>query len=268
MNLFDFFKKDMIEYRDDLKNREDVFRRIASMVAGNTGDITEEALFKALAAREKLGSTGLGFGVAIPHCRMNNLSDFIVGMLISSRDINFDSGDGEPVRIIPFVVGPESKPKEFLKILSCLVQMLRDPEVRKKIATSKSPDEVYEFLKHHAEPTGSEPRRSPGRKLVHVFIQNEEFFDDILQIFTGLESISTVIVESRDPMDFLMKSPFFAGLWTGEGQRFSRIIISVVKNELVNSIVRNIEYVCGSLSERDDVLVTVTDIHYTLGSLS
>ena len=77
-----------------------------------------------------------------------------------------------------------------------------------------------------------------------------------------------MVLEAHESTDYLMKGPFFAGFWDSSVQRFNRLIVAVVRDELVNYTVRSIEYACGDLADRDDILVTVTDLHYTLGSLS
>jgi PTS system nitrogen regulatory IIA component len=270
MNLMDALDPELIVFSPDLTDKEDVLRKISSMVAGKglVGATTVDEIYDAFLKRESLGSTGFGHGVAIPHCRITGVGGFLAGMITTPKGIDFDSIDGEKVRIFPFVVGPESEPKEYLKLLSSIAQMLRSETVRNRILSLASSEEVYKFLTEQTRAVDTEPSRRPGMKMMHVFVQNEDLFDDILQIFTGSDSVSAMVIEAHESTDYLMKGPFFAGFWDTSVQQFNRLIVAVIRDELVNGVVRSIEYACGKLADRDDVLVTVTDLHYTLGSLS
>ena len=103
--------------------------------------------------------------------------------------------------------------------------------------------------------------------MLHVFIQDEDLFDDLLQVFAGSESTSAMILETHESTDYMRKMPLFAGFWNTDLRHFNRMIVAVVRDELVSSTIRNIEYICGKISERDDLMITVTDLHNVLGSL-
>ncbi|MCK5116843.1 MAG: PTS sugar transporter subunit IIA [Candidatus Aegiribacteria sp.] len=269
MNLRDAFDSKLITYSPDISDKEEVLRRIADMAvsSGRISDITSDALYRALSERESMGSTGFGNGMAIPHCRIPDLDDFLVGMLISENGIDFDSIDGEKTQIFPFIIGPDSKPKEYLKLLSGISQILRDSSFRKEILSLRSPEEIIELIKAHTLPEDGSPPKRPGMKMLHVFIQNEDLFDDLLQVFAGSESTSALILETHESTDYMMKIPLFAGFWNADVRHFNRMIVAVVRDELVNATIRNIEYICGKISERDDIMITVTDLHNVLGSL-
>lgn len=269
MNLLDTLDLKLIVISPDVSDKEEVLRKIADTVSKDDRikDTTSDIIFDALSERESLGSTGFGNGIAIPHCRIADLDVFLIGLLISDKGIDFDSIDGENAQIFPFIVGPEAKPKEYLKLLSAISQMLRKDSFRKELLSSHSPEELYKFIKAYTLPEDEVPPRRPGMKMMHVFIQNEDLFDDLLRVFAGSESTSALILETHESTDYLMNTPLFAEFWNTNVQHFNRMIVAVIRDELVNSTVRNIEYICGKLSERDDILITVTDLHYVLGSL-
>ncbi|NOQ21988.1 MAG: hypothetical protein GQ565_04970 [Candidatus Aegiribacteria sp.] len=269
MSLIDLLHSKLIAFSPDISDKKEVLRKIADMItkSGRIGDTTSDSVYQALSERESLGSTGFGHGVAIPHCRMPGLEDFVIGFLISGKGIDFDSIDGDNARIFPFIVGPESKPKEYLKLLSAISQILRNINFRKEILSTHSPEEIYELIKAHTLPEDGTPPKRQGMKMLHVFIQNEDLFDDLLQVFAGSESTSALILETHESTDYMMKIPLFAGFWNADVRHFNRMIVAVVRDELVNSTIRNIEYICGKISERDDIMITVTDLHNVLGSL-
>ena len=270
MKLLDFLSPDYVKLSGKASSKEDVLRLISSIVAEGdaAGPASSEEIYRALVERESLGSTGFGHGVAIPHCRIGTATGFTVGILLLSKGVDFDSIDGESVSIFPFVIGPESEPREYLKILSSIAQIFRNDSVRKSIVTMESPEDIVGLIRERVLPEESDLPKRPGMKMMHVFVQNEDMFDDILQIFTSSDLVSAMVLEAHESTDYLMKGPFFAGFWDTSVRRFNRLIVAVVRNELVNSTIRSIEYICGKLEERSDVMVTVTDLHYTLGSLS
>lgn len=269
MSLVDALDSKLIVISPDVSDKEEVLRKIADMVStsGRIKNATSDVIYHALSERESLGSTGFGNGIAIPHCRIAGIDNFLIGLLISDKGIDFDSIDGENAQIFPFVVGPDAKPKEYLKLLSAISQMLRKDKFRNAILSSHSPEEIYEIIKAHSQPEDGIPLKRPGMKMLHVFIQNESLFDDLLQVFAGSESTSALVIETHESTDYLMNTPLFAGFWNSDVQHFNRLIVAVIRDEIVYSTVRNIEYICGKLSERDDIMITVTDLHYVLGSL-
>ena len=269
MGLMDSLDPGLVRIDSTSRDKKSLLMAVADLVAGHvSGQVLDAAtVFQALDERESLGSTGFGNGIAIPHCRLPALDSFLVGMIVTSKGINFDSVDGENSRIFPFVIGPESKPKEHLKLLSALSQMLRDAGFRKQLCNAETDQQLLDTLKSSMHHDDTMPVRRPGSKLIHVFVQNEKIFDALLQVFSATENTSAMVLEAHESTDYLAKSPLFAGFWNTDLQQFNRIIAAVVRDELTNSTIRNIEYVCGKLSERDDVMVTVTDLHYVLGSL-
>jgi PTS system nitrogen regulatory IIA component len=269
MGLKDALNTDLIRIDSASRDKISLLRAVADLAAGyfSAQGLDAESIFRALDERESLGSTGFGNGVAIPHCRLPAIDQFLVGVLVTTRGIDFNSVDGENSRIFPFVIGPESKPKEHLRLLSAISQILRNAGFRKQLCAANTDQQLRELLQGAVLPEDILPVRRPGSKLIHVFVQNEKIFDEILQIFSAIEDTSAMVVEAHESTDYLSKTPLFAGFWNTDVHQFNRIIMAVVRDELANGTIRNIEYVCGKLSERDDVMVTITDLHYVLGSL-
>jgi PTS system nitrogen regulatory IIA component len=270
MNLFNVLKPDTVRCHAAASDSDALLRAIADLAAGSGAlpGAPPEAIFDALRARERLGSTGFGHGVAIPHCRIPDATDFVAGFVTVSEGIDFDSLDGEKAFLFPFVIGPENRPREHLSLLSDISQTLRDSKLRDRLRECDSPSDLVAILKEeaaHSDP--EEPVRRPGMKMLHVFIANEKLFDEILQVFTT-GTLSAVVIETHESTEYISRIPFFAGFWSTDINQFNRVIVAVIRDELVNSTVRRIEYVSGRLADRTDVMVTLTDLHYVLGSLT
>jgi PTS system nitrogen regulatory IIA component len=101
--------------------------------------ISEAGILDCLVAREELGSTGLGKGVAIPHGRLRGLKRAVAAVLRLEYPIGFDSPDGAPVRLLVVLLVPEHATQQHLQILSELAQMLSDPAMREQLLTVGQP---------------------------------------------------------------------------------------------------------------------------------
>jgi len=148
MNLTEILKKETIEVNVDLKNKEQLITEISVIACKHPAmkGIAPSEVEKLLLEREELASTGLGSGVAVPHCRIKGMDSFAVGIVTTRKGIDFNSIDNEKVNIFPFVIGPEDNPKEHLKVLSGMARLLRNPETRSTIRKAVSPQELYDFL--------------------------------------------------------------------------------------------------------------------------
>jgi mannitol/fructose-specific phosphotransferase system IIA component (Ntr-type) len=108
-----------------------------------------DSLVRSLKEREELMSTGIGFGIAIPHAKIPSVSSLSFAIGISKEGINFDSMDGYPVHLVILVIAGEKQHKDYLGLLSNIMGMLKKNEVKEKIIASETPDEVLKMLKEH-----------------------------------------------------------------------------------------------------------------------
>jgi PTS system nitrogen regulatory IIA component len=124
-----------------------VLRELADRVAA-TGLVRDAgAVYRALLEREQLGSTGLGHGVAIPHCKLRGLEQGILAVGIARPPVDFGAADGEPVSLFFLVLSPDQNPAEHLQTLARISRWVRaDQHVQTLLAL---PDRaaVYDFLK-------------------------------------------------------------------------------------------------------------------------
>jgi len=102
----------------------------AALLFENEHGIERGKVFDSLFARERLGSTGLGQGVAIPHGRIKGLKDAIAAIISVNPGVAFDAPDGQPVRLLVFLLVPEHANEQHLEILSELAELLSDSTVR------------------------------------------------------------------------------------------------------------------------------------------
>jgi len=230
-------------------------------------DVSEEDLLRSLEDREALGSTGFGNGIAIPHCRLEGVSEFVVGIITVPSGVDFDAMDDKPVHLIVFIVAPAEASNEHIRMLSAVSRVLHAPGVVEEVVGQSSVEAVREgFLRHSREELDTAGRE--GKHLVQVFVQDEDVFHDIVEVFAGMESSSVVVLTSENLRAHFGKVPLFQGLWQHEPGGFSQLIVAIVDKGLTNETVRSIETITGDLDQRSGVVVTVQDLFYSAGSLA
>lgn len=99
-----------------------------------------------LFARERLGSTGLGYGVAIPHGRIKGLSQPLAAVLRLQQPIGFDAPDEQPVKLLFFLLVPEAATQQHLEILSEVAEMLSDHALREQLMSAPDAVELYNLV--------------------------------------------------------------------------------------------------------------------------
>lgn len=112
-----------------------------------TGKLEDEGVFyQAIIDREKIVSTGIGMGVAIPHAKLPSYDHFFIAIGVMQKPVDWHSLDGAPVRLIFMIGGPDDKQTEYLQILSGLTQAIKDEERRKKLLTLQQPKAMIELF--------------------------------------------------------------------------------------------------------------------------
>jgi len=117
------------------------------LAAGSGADAT--MIEHQLAEREKLQSTGIGDGVAIPHTSIEEFSAQKAALVLAPRGIEFESIDGNPATIIFGVVGPKRAASEHLKILAKVSRLLRSPETRRRLLEAAGSEQAYTLIEEH-----------------------------------------------------------------------------------------------------------------------
>ena len=153
MILSNSLKKSGIILNPRSKNRWELITEMLEAVVKNR-DLereNEEAVKSALIEREKSMSTGIGKGVAIPHCTTDKVTDIIVILSICKNGIDFDAVDGLPVRIAILLLVPKNKLTQHIKTLANIAKLMNNDELREKLLTLKSPDSVIKTIQNFEE---------------------------------------------------------------------------------------------------------------------
>ena len=126
-------------------SKKRVFEQVGLLFENNHG-LNRAAVFDSLFAREKLGSTGLGQGVAIPHGRIKGLKEILTAVIRLAEPVAFDAPDGHPVSLLAVLLVPEQASQTHLDCLSELAQMLSDKAFRERLMTAPDAAALYATL--------------------------------------------------------------------------------------------------------------------------
>ena len=146
MAISDYLNPKLITFLE-AESRNDAVKALVEQVAKESEHIEDsDKFYQAIIDREKVVSTGVGMGVAIPHAKLSSCHNFFVAIGILKKGVNWDAIDAAPVRLIFMIGGPDDKPTEYLQILSTLTMAMKDEERRKKMLQSKDAATVMELF--------------------------------------------------------------------------------------------------------------------------
>lgn len=145
MTISALLSPECIFINPDISSKKKLLEFISGNIA-NQFDLPQATIYSNLLDRERLGSTGLGNGFAIPHARLNSL-DTTIGFFIKlGQPINFEAADNRPVDLIFSIIIPEQATDEHLEILSSLAKIFSQAPVREAIRLANSPDEITQII--------------------------------------------------------------------------------------------------------------------------
>ncbi len=131
----------------DVSSKKRVFEQ-AGLLFENQNAIARAIVTDNLFARERLGSTGLGHGVAIPHGRIKGLKSPLASVFLLAEPIGFDAPDEKPVVLMIFLLVPEASTQKHLEILSEIAEMLSDSVLREKLKAAQSAEELHGLIRN------------------------------------------------------------------------------------------------------------------------
>ncbi len=129
------------------RNKEEVLRELADAMAAQHAEIDANRLVEVLWERERLGSTAIGDGIAIPHGKLSGLTTVRGAFGRHPQGIDFQSLDGKPTKLLFLLVAPEDSVGQHLKALARVSRLLKDPAFRTQLLTAPNRDELYRCIR-------------------------------------------------------------------------------------------------------------------------
>jgi nitrogen PTS system EIIA component len=146
MVISKYLDKNLVVFLDE-KNRNDAITRLVNVLTEEGTLESAEEFHSAILEREKVVSTGIGIGVAIPHAKITGCSKFFIVVGIQKgKGLEWNALDGSLVRLVFMIGGPDNKQTEYLKILSSITQAIKDEPRRKRLLKCKTAEDVLKIF--------------------------------------------------------------------------------------------------------------------------
>jgi len=146
LQVSDYIRDDLVLLDLEAKDKAEAIRKLIDLLTQKGVVRDADDFFREVMEREKLGSTAVGHGVALPHARTEKLDDIVVAMGRCKEGIDFGADDGQPVHLIFLIGTPLKEVNRYLKLLAGLSRLLRQAEVREALMSAQKPSEVREAL--------------------------------------------------------------------------------------------------------------------------
>jgi PTS system nitrogen regulatory IIA component len=146
MNISDILSPNCVFPDMDCHSKKDALDTLAKTIADSDSSISQTEVFDCLIARERLGSTGIGNGIAIPHGRLKNGKKTLAAFIQLDSGVEYDAVDKVPVDLLFALIVPEDSTEEHLQTLATLAERFSDIKTLTKLRQSNSPTEMYSIL--------------------------------------------------------------------------------------------------------------------------
>lgn len=145
--MLQYFKSRLITYIDGQHTKEEVLKILVDLIGENSNVLEDEKNFyENILAREKLGSTGIGQGIAIPHARSEKIEEIVVAIGLLENTIDFQAPDGEWVKLVILVGSPKGQNREYLSLVSELMRTFRNQKFRESVIGASNYQELLEAI--------------------------------------------------------------------------------------------------------------------------
>lgn len=144
MKIKDILKPDCVLVEKGAATKKQLLEKLAYLAAEKTG-LDNMVILNALVERERLGTTGIGHGVALPHTRLEGLKEIFCAFM-KTKSTNFEAVDGKPVDLLFLLLVPENAGADHLKALAALSRLLRDEKTTEKLRKNDLPKDLYKII--------------------------------------------------------------------------------------------------------------------------
>ena len=146
MKILDILNEDCIIPELRSQNKREVLEELTGALLNFKGNLDEEALVEVLLERERLGSTGIGDGIAIPHGKIQDLDELILSFGRSTRGIEFDSMDGRPTHLFFLLIAPENSAGIHLRALAKISRLLKSAHFRQRLMEAGNREGIFQVI--------------------------------------------------------------------------------------------------------------------------
>lgn len=152
MQLSQVINVNRIKKGIDVLSKKRALEELSKLITQDQAQLNATEIFESLISRERLGSTGVGYGIAIPHGRIKNCKNLTGALIQLDQGVDFDAMDNQPVDILFALIVPEESTDEHLQVLALLASMFNDGNFRQKLRQSQNEEETFHLLTEWQKP--------------------------------------------------------------------------------------------------------------------
>ena len=152
MQLSEILNVNRVKNKVDIKSKKRALEELSHLLAQDQIQLDTSDIFDSLISRERLGATGVGYGIAIPHGRIKNCPKITGAYIQLNEGVDFNTSDNQPVNILFALIVPEESTDEHLQVLAFLASMFSDEKIRKQLQESDSNEDTYQLLTQWQKP--------------------------------------------------------------------------------------------------------------------
>jgi PTS system nitrogen regulatory IIA component len=146
MHIAEYISPERVVVQQQASSKKRALEVVSGLIASARPNLVETEIFDCLLARERLGSTCIGHGIAIPHGRLKTIDHPIGAFAVLAKGVDFDALDGKPVDLVCALVVPTESTEEHLQILASLAALFSDEHLREQLRHAASAEAVYALL--------------------------------------------------------------------------------------------------------------------------
>ena len=247
MYIIDYLKAEGVLLKVTEKRKKEIIKRLITNAAEQGILKTEsiDEIFNAVMVREQQGSTGIGNGIAIPHCKTDLVDDGIILAATFPNGVKYNSLDNKPVNILFLFIFPGSENKEYLQVLAKAARLLGDEVIRNKLVLSSSNEEFREVIaKNDIIPI---QKGHKGKYFFVLALSDQKKMQNVISSLVEIGAQTSVILDSETLEKKLAYDiPIFAGLSYFKGKSpYSKTFMGIMDNS------EQIEYLNDLLVKED-----------------
>ena len=232
MYIIDYLKPEGVLLKASAKKKKDVIREVINSAAekGMFGQNVVDKIFEAVSLREQQGSTGIGNGIAIPHCKTDLVDHGIILAATFPNGIKYNSIDNKPVNILFMFIFPGNENKEYLQVLAKAARLLGDENIRNKLVLSDTAEEFRDVIaKNDIIPI---QKGNEGKYLFILALSDQKKMQTVISNLVEIGAQTSLIIDSETLEKKLAYDiPIFAGLSYFKGKSpYSKTFIGIMDN--------------------------------------
>jgi len=144
--LKEFLHPGLIDPELKATSKSEVLEELSNIIANNYKELESASIAAALSERERVDSTAIEEGIAIPHTKMSQIKELIIAVGRSSKGLNFDAHDKKPTHLFFVIIAPEGGSGEHIKVLARIAKILATKGLKEKLLDAKNAEQIYKIL--------------------------------------------------------------------------------------------------------------------------